>query len=214
MRLFSGKIVIQSAYFLSIFVLIAAFSGCKKKDLTYTISGNIHDNAFNNNLEGATIRVTAKGSKHDDFTKDIITDASGNYTFSFKRVNYTEIKIEVLKTNYFSKSEDYTLEDFKINEGNTLNYSLDAKAWAKLHFTGDGTKTVKYFTQQGYSGCDECCPTGDQYLYNVTDNEILCINKGNTVYQIYYFVEGTGQHGQVDVVTVPFEYTELLVEIQ
>lgn len=199
--------------FLAATIAFLLFTGCKKKDLTYTISGNIHDASFDNSLAGATVTITATGSSKNDFVKTITTGSDGNYTLTFERVKYTEIKIEVKKTNYFPQSATYTLEDFEINKENTVNFTLDAMAWVKLHFTGDGSKTVKYFRQQGLTGCDECCETGDQYIYNCLDQESLCINKGNDVYQIYYFVLGTEQHGQVEVTTTPFEYTELLVEV-
>lgn len=203
-------------YFFPIAALsfVFLFNGCKKKDITYTITGVIHDNCFNTTLDSAQVTITATGSPKDDFTKTITTGPDGVYSITFNRVKYSNIEVKVEKPGYFPTSANYILDDLIVNGSYTANFSVDAKAWVNLHFTGDGTKTVKYFKQQGYNGCAECCPTGDQYLYNVLDEEITCMNKGNQIYQIYYFVEQTNQHGQVDVISTPFEYTELLVEVQ
>ena len=209
MRLFRERFAIFAFIGLSLI-----FSGCKKKDLTYTVSGTIHDVTFNNSLEGAQVKIYSSGSADDNFSTTITTGADGTYSYTFPRRNYTDITIEVSKGNYFGSKKTFILDDLSVNEGNTFNFDLETKAWVKLHFLADGVKDVKFGRIEGYGGCDECCDGTEQVITDCTDYEYLCLNKGNKVYKIYYSVIGSSENGIVEVTTVPFEYTELLVDLQ
>lgn len=188
-------------------------AGCKKKELSYTVSGNIHDVTFNNMLSGAQVKIYSSGGGGNNFSSTITTDANGSYTYSFPRKNYTDITIEVSKSGYFTKNQTFIIDDLNINSDNTFNFDLEAKAWVKVHFTGDGTKNVKFARMEGYGGCDECCDGAEQTIYGVLDQEFLCLNKGNQNYKIYYQILGSPTIYFAEVVTVPFEYTELLINI-
>lgn len=190
-------------------------SGCKKKNLEYTITGNIHDLSFNNSLQGAQVKIYSSGAGDDNFSTTITTGSDGSYSYTFPRKNYTDITIEVKKNNYFDQETTFIIDDLELDKDNVFDFNVEAKAWAKVHFISDGIKDIKFWRTEGYSGCAECCNGAEQTLYNVTDQEFLCLNKGNKPYKIYYTVIGSStEHAEVQVITVPFEYTELLVDLQ
>jgi hypothetical protein len=188
-------------------------SGCKKKDITYEIQGTIADASFQNNLAGAEVAliVYPNGSTVGSVHSTVITGSDGAYSFSLKREKYAKIEISVTKPNYFSKSTTRLLDDLSLDEANTIGFALYARSWVRIHITGNGSKTVKYIRQEGISGCSECCPEGERFFYNVTDTSIYCINNGNTLYQVYYNVLTTSQQGALNVTSVPFDTTELLI---
>jgi len=186
---------------------------CKKKDLTYTISGNVHDIAFNNNLSGAKVQIQLKNTGNSSANKTVVltTGADGNYSYTFTRDKFTSIEITVSKDLYFTQNTFLTLDELELNGTTTQNYNMNALSWVRLHFTGDGTQDITYYQQEGLSGCAECCPGGQHNLYQVSDQSIVCINNGNTLYEIYYFLTGTTTGGPVGVITAPFDTTDLNV---
>ena len=196
------------------FSSLIVFSGCKKKELSYTISGSVRDITFDNALNGAEVKIYSSGAANDNFSSTVTSSSNGSYSFSFPRKNYTDITIEVSKDGYFPKKQTLIIDDLEINSENTFNYELEAMAWVKVHFIGDGVKDIKFARMEGYSGCDECCDGAEQTLMNVVDQEFLCLNKGNMNYKIYYQIIGSPTIYFAEVVTVPFEYTELLVNVQ
>ncbi|MNY52470.1 hypothetical protein D3C86_1881440 [compost metagenome] len=115
------------------------------------------------------------------------------------------------KTNYFGDETTTILDNLSLEDDNTFNFSVYAKSWARLHFVSNGTKTIKYLKMAGKSGCTECCPGGEMELSNVTDYSIYCINNGNTLYQIFYDVQGTSNNGTLSVTTVPFDTTDITI---
>ncbi len=200
--------------FIPLLGLLACFtiSACKKKDLTYQIKGTIHDSSFNSPLAGAKVVISASSSGTPVTTlTTLTTDASGNYSYELKRDKYQSITISVTKENYFSDGSTTTLDNLSLDKDNTFNYNMYARSWVRLHFVSDGTKVIKYYKQGGKNGCSECCPTGEIQLDNVTDQSVYCINDGNTTYKIFYDVQGTTNNGTLQVNTVPFDTTELLI---
>lgn len=198
---------------LALTAIVCIVPNCKKKDLTYTISGNIHDVAFNNNLSGAKVQIQLEntGNSSANKTVELTTGADGSYSYTFTRDKFTSIEITVSKNMYFTQTTFLTLDELELNGTTTINYNMNALSWVRLHFTGNGSQDITYYQQQGLSGCAECCPSGAHNLYQVSDESIICINNGNTLYEIYYFLTGTTTGGPVGVVTVPFDTTDLNV---
>ncbi|MNU94581.1 hypothetical protein D3C71_845680 [compost metagenome] len=189
-----------------------AINSCKKKDLTYQIKGTIYDSSLSIPLAGAQVVITASASGTSGITlATLTTDANGNYSYEVKRDKYQSINIAVTKNNYFPDGTTTTLDNLSLKDDNTFNYNLYARSWVRLHFVSDGTKVIKYYKQAGKNGCTECCPTGEIQLDHVTDQSVYCINNGNTAYQIFYDVQGTTNNGTLQVITVPFDTTELLI---
>jgi hypothetical protein len=208
MRLFREQFL-----FIPLIGFLLLFGGCKKKELSYTISGRVYDISSDHVLFGAKVKIYSSGAGSDNFSTTQTTATGGTYSYTFPRKNYTDITIEVSKDGYFSQEQTFIIDDLEINNENEFNFDLESKAWVKLHFVGDGTKDVKFGRIEGYGGCDECCDGTEQIISDVLDQEILCINKGNQNYKIYYQVLGVSTIYTAEVITVPFEYTELLINI-
>ncbi len=202
----------NSVLFLGALLMVLSFS-CKKKNLKYTIKGTITDSSFNAPLSGAkvTISVTTTSNGTPVQKATVTTDASGNYSYELERDKIQNVVISVDKDNYFSDGTTTTLDNLSLDDDNTFNYSVYAKSWVRLHFLSDGTKTIKYYKQSGKNGCEECCTMGEVQLNNVTDQSVYCINDGNTLYKIFYDVQGTSNNGTLSVNTVPFDTTDILI---
>jgi hypothetical protein len=192
---------------------LISLNGCKKKNLTYTINGVITDLTFNTPLANATVSIstTSISNPAEEVKATLTTDANGYFEYELNRDKIQNVRISVNKQDYFTDETLTTLDQLSLDDPNVFNYSIYAKSWVRLRFVGDGTKDVKYYKLIGKNNCDECCATGEMHMVNATDSSVYCINNGNTVYQIYYDVLGTSNHGNLEVTTVPFQTTELLI---
>jgi hypothetical protein len=192
---------------------LASTNGCKKKDLTYVIRGKITDLSFNTPLTDAEvlITVTSTSSVAPIVKATLTTDANGYYEYELTRDKFQTVRISVSKANYFTDETTTTLDNLSLDKDNTFDYNLYAKSWVRVHFVSDGTKELKYYKLAGRNGCEECCPTGEMILDNVTDTSFYCINNGNTLYQVFYDVQGTNNNGTIDVISTSFQTTELLI---
>lgn len=196
-------------------LLVSTFvlDSCKKKNIEYTIEGTLSDKSFNTNLAGATIKlyVTEVGNTSLIEVGSVTTGSDGKYSFKIKREKYESISISFSKDNYFEQQVTTSIDNLSVKETNTFNFDCYAKSWVRIHITGNGINDCRYIRQEGYSGCAECCPTTYQYFNTPIDTSVYCINKGNTLYQVYYNVMQTPTQGPVGVTTVPFDTTELLI---
>lgn len=193
--------------FFSLFLLCT----CKKKDLIYDLTGVVYDNSLSEVMSG--VDVTILVSKNADLYElaTVKTDSQGKFSYQLKRENYHQIKIQVGPNNYFEQSTTTTLDGLSLDKDNVFNYNLYAKSWVRLHFVSDGTKQLRYFKQAGKSGCDECCEAGEKQVYFKADTSIYCINDGNTTYQIFYDLVSGTDSGTKNVITTPFDTTEILI---
>lgn len=210
--LFVKKTTFKSALVLivSSFFFIAS---CKKGNIEYTIEGTIQDKSFNNTLSGALVKlyVVEVGTSNLVELGSVTTGSDGKYSFKFKREKYESVTIAVSKNQYFEQQSSQSLDNLNVKESNVFNFDFYAKSWARIHILGNGTNDCRFIKQEGYSGCSECCPTSYQYFVQPTDTSVYCINKGNTLYQVYYNVMQTPTQGPIGVTTVPFDTTELLI---
>lgn len=200
----------------SLLILLAA-GACKKKHITYIVEGTVTDNSFSQPLSGATVKLyKASGS---NFTLGTLietqtTGSDGAYHFEFDRDKTEAYVVVVEKNNYFGTSANFTQEGLDTDNPNVRNFSIYAKSWVKLRFVNLNplpTDELQYIRQNGKSGCEECCPGGDQFLIGAVDTAIYCINDGNTTYGYYYWVLNTQNNGPKSIVTVPFDTVELLL---
>lgn len=200
----------------SLLILLAA-GACKKKHITYVVEGTVTDNSFSQPLSGATVKLyKASGSNFTpgNLIESQTTGSDGTYHFEFDRDKTEAYVIVVEKNNYFGTSGNFTQEGLDASNSNVRNFSIYAKSWVKLRFVNLSplpTDQLQYIRQNGKSGCEECCPGGDQFLYGAVDTAIYCINDGNTTYGYYYWVLNTSNNGPKSIVTVPFDTVELLL---
>lgn len=209
----SFRQVFTIPFFLLLIILGINLSACKKGNLEYKIEGTISDKSFNTTLAGATVTlyVLKIGTSTPIEFGHVTTGSDGKYSFSFKREKYESISIKVTKDMYFEENYNTTLDHLEVKKTNTINFDSYAKSWARIHITGNGLNDCRYIRQEGYSGCAECCPTDYQYFVLPTDTSVYCINRGNTLYQVYYNVMQTPTQGPIGITTVPFDTTELLI---
>lgn len=196
-----------------LFLIIVLLSFSCKKNIDYTIKGQVSDSSLGGNLSGATVELYSysKGSVSGELMQTTQTDSQGNYSFTFDRDRYDKLEVKIVKANYFSDSKIVLFSDMSNKEDYILDINIYARSWVKLHFTSNGITDLKYIRQEGKKDCEECCTTEEVYLYNNVDTSIYCINNGNTSYKIFYNVLFTSTQGPLSVVTVPFDTTELLI---
>lgn len=197
--------------FLSLLLLVISFS-CKK-NIDYTIKGQVTDSSLGGNLSGATVELYtySKGSVTGELLQTTQTDAQGNYSFTFDRDRYDKLEVKIIKANYFTDSKSVLFSELSNKEDYFIDLNLYARSWVRLHFVGDGSTDIKYIRQEGKKNCEECCTIQEVYLYDNVDTSIYCINNGNSTYKIYYNVLSSLNQGPLSVVTVPFDTTELLI---
>lgn len=198
-----------SAFILSCLLVIA----CNKDAITYQLNCHVTDSSAVAGLAGATAVVkifyTAGAGQNTETT--YTTDISGNFEFSFERKKIEKIVINISKDGYFSTSRTFYLDELSVETPNQIDFSTYAKAWVKLHFTGDGTINYQYNREIGLANCDACFPNGLQTLNNISDTSLYYINNGNMPFQLFWTIQGSSISGQENVITTSLDTTEILI---
>lgn len=198
------------------FLLLLVFS-CKKGKADFTLKGTLTDLTFNQNLEGAKIKLyqVPIGSTQEDLIQTATIGSDGAYSFTFPRDKMQKYILRITKNNYFELEETVYFKDLSIENDNVRNYGTHAKGWVKLTFrntlspaAGDEFKFIK---QLGKEGCAECCSDTEQFLYGIVDTSIYCINNGNDYYSYLYFKLNTSFSGSMETQTVAFDTTEIIL---
>lgn len=201
-------------YVLFLAVGCMLLSACKKKEITYTVEGTVTDESYSQPLAGATVElyeVPAGASSPSNILATTVTDPDGKYRFTFQREKVEKYVVKITKTLYFPVSAQFSAENLSSSETNYFSHTTTAMSWVRLRFINtDENQDLKYIRQSGKSGCEECCPATEQFIYGA-DETIYCINDGNTVYQYYYWVLNSPINGPMSVVTVPFDTTDLIL---
>jgi len=198
-------------------VLVAAlsFSGCKKNGIEYMVHGTVFDQSFNTPSSGTTVSLYeyAPGSAFPTLVSSAVTGSEGEYSFTIKRDKVEKYELVIEKTNYFSHTSEFSVEDLDPKIPKIITMPIAAKSWVKLSFHNpDNVGNVKIVKTNGKTGCDECCMFSEFTLYNnVTDSTIYCINEGNSTYSYHWFKLQTTENGEASVTTVPFDTTELIL---
>jgi hypothetical protein len=200
-----------------IFILIliaSSFFGCKKGAGTFTIKGIITDETFNTGLSGATIELykVPVASNNEILVETKILENDGAYQFTFPREQVEKYIIRVYKNLYFPIESIVFYSSLNVEEDNIRNYGTKAKSWVELRLVNSSptpTDHFRYIKQQGLAGCSECCPITEQDFYGELDTSIYCINEGNTIYSIYYWVIGTNNQSLLEAYTTAFDTTTL-----
>ena len=202
---------------MALFLLLLLVFSCKKGKADFTLKGTLTDLTFNQNLEGAKIKLyqVPIGSTQDDLIQTATIGSDGSYSFTFPRDKMQKYLLRITKNNYFDLEETVYFKDLSIENDNIRNYGTHAKAWVKLTFrntlspaAGDEFKFIK---QLGKEGCAECCSDTEQFLYGIVDTSIYCINNGNDYYSYLYFKLNTSFSGSMATQTVAFDTTEIIL---
>lgn len=198
-----------SAIALICFLAIA----CKKDTITYQLNCHVTDSSEATGLAGATATVkifyTAGAGQNTETT--YTTDNSGNFELTIERKKIEKIVISISKDGYFSTARTFYLDELSVEDPNQIDFSTYAKAWVKLHFTGDGTINYQFNREIGLENCDACFPNGLQTLNGVSDTSLYYINNGNTPFQLFWTIQGSAISGQENVITTSLDTTEILI---
>lgn len=199
------------------FALITLFlSACQKGTGNFVLKGKVTDLTFNTGFDGAEMKIykIPIGTTSELLIESIVLSADGNYKVSFPREKMEKYTVRITKQNYFTIEESIFYSNLSIKEENVRNFSTAAKSWAALRIinnTSVGSDHLRFIKQAGYQGCAECCPSDEQNYYGALDTTLYCVNKGNTLYSIYYWLVNTNTQGLKEVTTVAFDTTEILL---
>jgi hypothetical protein len=197
-------------------ITILFFAGCKKGAGTFTLKGTISDETFNTGLSGATIELykVPVASNNEILVESKTLGNDGAYQFTFPREQVEKYVIRVNKSLYFPIESLVYYSSLNVGSDNVRNYSTSAKSWVELRILNNAPSPLdhlRYIKQQGLATCPECCPTTEQNFYGALDTSIYCINKGNSIYSIYYWVIGTNIQNMLETTTTPFDTTQIFL---
>ncbi len=197
-------------------ITLLFFTGCKKGAGTFTLKGTISDETFNTGLSGATIELykVPVASNNEILVESKTLGNDGAYQFTFPREQVEKYVIRVNKNLYFPIESLVYYSSLNVESDNIRNYSTSAKSWVELRILNNAPSPLdhlRYIKQQGLSNCPECCPTTEQNFFGALDTSIYCINKGNSIYSIYYWVIGTNIQNMLETTTTPFDTTQIFL---
>jgi hypothetical protein len=199
-------------FFILLFATLSVFS-CKKKDLKFTINGEVSDVTFNQLASGVDVLlyVTPLG-KSRKLVSSTTTSTDGFFEFEIDRERIEQVELEYRKLNYFDELVVINFSDLQVNEDNDASQSIIAKSWVRFNIRNQPPSSAsdefKLFKYTGKEGCSECCPIGYSFYYGAVDTTVICANNSNSYTSFYYWVINTQTNGQDSVYTTPFDTIE------
>jgi hypothetical protein len=203
---------------LFISLLFLSLTACKKKELTFSMSGIVTDATLGQKLSGATVRLLQKpaGGGTLKVVGTATMGSDGKFQFKFKREQAEKFFIEITKDNYFDIYEAISYDDFSTEKELTRNYSTTAKSWVKLKFKNVAPSAVsdilRWTKQLGKSNCTTCCDTEQHVILGVTDTTFKYISDGNMPFSYLYNSSNPTSSGIKEINTVAFDTVTLLLE--
>lgn len=202
--------------FFFLFIGLLLLASCTKGTGDFTIYGVITDDTFHIPMQGAQLKLykIPVASNQKILIETYTLDQDGAFRFTFPRERMEKYILIITKDNYFPLEETIYYSSLNLKQDNERNYSTKAKAWVALRFINSNpifSDHLQYIKQEGLQGCAECCPNAQQDYYGALDTTIYCINNGNEMYSLYYYILGTSNQGQLSANCVPFDTTEILL---
>jgi|688.fasta_scaffold67549_4 hypothetical protein len=199
--------------YLSLLIFLAS---CEKGAGEFILKGTVTDASYQTNLIGATVKLykVPIATTQEVLVGTVTIGSNGTYEFTFPREKMERYTIHITKENYFKIEEDIFYSSLTLSADNIRNYSTKAESWVAIHLTNlnpQVTDHLQYIKQDGLQGCATCCPNTEQNYFGALDTTIYCINNGNEVYSLYYWVYNTTNQGLLTTVTVPFDTTEIVL---
>ena len=187
---------------------------CNKGAGEFNISGTITDDTFHTSLEGAEISIykVPLASNTEQFIESQTIGPDGKYHFTVQRERIEKYILRITKHLYFPIEKTIYFSELKLKEENTFDLSTWAKSWVALKFINQNPLSMdhfQYIKQAGYASCAECCESTEQNFYGPLDTTIYCINKGNTLYSLLYWVLNTPNQGYLEANTTAFDTSEI-----
>lgn len=198
---------------LSLALLLSLFS-CEKGAGEFIIKGVITDETFGQSLVGADVSIykVPVASSTEQYIESQTIGSDGKYEFTVPRERMEKYVIRVTKNKYFPIEKTIYFSALKLKEENIYNFVTWAKSWVELKFVNLNPQNQDHFVyikQAGDTACEGCCPNQAQNFYGAVDTSIYCINKGNTVYSILYWIMNTTNQGYLEATTQAFDTTQI-----
>jgi hypothetical protein len=100
------------------------------------------------------------------------TGNDGKFGFVLEKANYTGIRLNFNKKNYFVWVAELNMEEIKNDQSYYAEYQLLPKAWLKIRVKNNEPFGLDDYFEfrilNGYSGCEECCK-GEKYQFTGMD---------------------------------------------
>ncbi len=197
-----------------IIFIIGALFGCDKGAGDFKISGVVSDETFQTSLAGAEVSLykIPLASNTEQYIKSQTLGSDGVYHFTIPRERMEKYILRVTKNLYFPIEKTIYFSELTLKEENVFPLSTWAKSWVELKFINANPLPqdhFQYIKQLGYASCLDCCPITPQDLYGAVDTSIYCINKGNTIYSLLYWILNTPNQGYLEANTTAFDTTQI-----
>ena len=197
-----------------LFAVLGIFFSCDKGAGEFIINGSVTDATFQTAHTGAEISLykIPLASNNEQFVSSSILGSDGKFQFTVPRERLEKYIIRVNKHLYFPIEKEIYFSELKLKEENTFALSTWAQSWVALNFVNQNPLSMdhfRYIKQAGYASCAECCPITEQNFYGALDTTIYCINKGNTIYSLLYWVLNTPNQGYLEANTSAFDTTHI-----
>lgn len=199
---------------LLLFTLFIILCSCNKGAGEFKINGVVTDDTFHSALSGAEISIykVPVASNTELFVSSQTLGSDGSYHFTVPRERMEKYILRVTKNLYFPIEKTIYFSELKLKEENVFDLVTWAKSWVELKFINSNPlpqDNFQYIKQDGYGTCLECCPITEQHLYGAVDTSIFCVNKGNTIYSLLYWVLNTNIQGYLEANTSAFDTTQI-----
>jgi hypothetical protein len=199
---------------LTLLIITSLFGACKKGKSDFVLTGTISDATFSQPLSGANVQLyeVEAGGGSQNLLGSITIGSDGLYSFTFPRNRVENYILTVQKENYFDNQAIIAFNDMTIKDDNIKDLSTKAKSWAKITLLNTNPQQSDHLTilkQQGKDDCFDCCTSSQIDFYGAIDTSFYCANDGNTMYQFFYQLVGTGIQGLKSGVTTAFDTTEI-----
>jgi hypothetical protein len=200
-------------YLLYVTLVFLLFS-CNKGAGEFSLSGTVNDDTFHTSLVGAEIAIykVPLASSSEQFVSSQIIGSDGKYHFSIPRERMEKYVLRITKNLYFPIEKTIYFSELKLKEENIIDLVTWAQSWVELKFINQNPLSMdhlQYIKQAGYASCAECCPSTEQNFYGALDTSIYCLNKGNTIYSLLYWVLNTPNQGYLEANTTAFDTTQI-----
>ncbi|MDD2983321.1 MAG: hypothetical protein PHQ74_08030 [Crocinitomicaceae bacterium] len=203
---------------LFISLLFLSLTACKKKELTFSMSGVVTDATFGQALNGASLTLLQKpaGGGTMKVVGSSTIGSDGKFQFTFKREQAEKFFIQITKEKYFDVYEPVSYDSFSTEKELVRNYSTTAKSWVKLHFKNVAPSAVsdilKWTKQAGKANCPTCCDSEQHVILGEVDTTFKFISDGNTPFSYLFNASNPTTNGIKNVNTVAFDTVTLLLE--
>jgi hypothetical protein len=197
-------------YLAFVFLLFA----CNKGAGEFSIRGTVNDDTFHTSLVGAEIAIykVPLASNNEQFVESQTIGSDGKYHFTVPRERMEKYILRITKHLYFPIEKTIYFSELNLKEENIVDLETWAQSWVELKFINQNPSSMdhfRYIKQAGYASCAECCPSAAQEFYGAVDTSIYCVNKGNTIYSLLYWVLNTPIQGYLEANTTAFDTTQI-----